>query len=293
MTGHVEQSQPILLDIAGFIVALRADNLDVARRIRRRYADFLSSDASATQPHLTITLKSVPGALFITPEPGPWVIESSYQDNRLRFRSYLEQGEVDLTSGQGWLEMNPEAEMENFLRVAYAWLCLRHGGLLLHAAGVVRNECGYVFFGPSGAGKTTTSRLAAHQGMVLSDDLVILRRHPLQGNYWLYGVPFKGEMSNEPRVNTQAPLKGIFRLRQNTSHYLAPLPRAAAVAELVAASPFVVRDLALSQDLIAVCHQIAHSVSVQQLHFRRDDGFWKVIDDYFAGLSPAASPDGR
>ncbi|MEW5985953.1 MAG: hypothetical protein AB1791_04910 [Chloroflexota bacterium] len=294
MTDHLAQSQSILIDIAGFVVALQADNSDVAQRIRQRYAEFLCrGEAITVRPHLTIALKSAPGALYIQPEPGPWIIESNYQDNYLRYRSYLEQGEVDLAAGQGWLELNPTAEIENFLRVVYAWLCLHHGGLLLHAAGVVRDGYGYVFFGPSGAGKTTTSRLAAQQATVLSDDLVILRRHPTLGDYWLHGVPFRGEMTGEPRVNEQAPLKGIFRLRQDNRHYLEPLPRAAAVAELVAASPFVVRDLALSQELMVVCHRLAQSVSLQQLHFRRDDGFWKVIDDHFRAISPAPSTNGR
>ena len=181
--------------------------------------------------------------------------------------------------------------MENFLRTLYAWFCVKNDSILLHAAGVIRNGEGYVFFGPSGAGKTTTTYLAAKQGHILSDDLVIIRKH--KGQYHLYGVPFKGELSDAPRSNKHAPLKGIFRLRQDDSHYLEPLSTTTAIAELVASAPFVVRELSLSPDLISVCTDLARSTTVQQLHFKRDDGFWEVIDGYFANVPATASANGR
>jgi hypothetical protein len=95
----------------------------------------------------------------------------------------------------------------------------------------------------------------------------------------LYGVPFKGELSEAPRANQHAPLKGLYRLRQDTSHYLEPIPPIKAVADLVAASPFIVREKRLSDQLMKVCSKIVACVPVQQLHFKRDDGFWKVIVD--------------
>lgn len=269
-------------------VALETQDEHVADRIRQRYAAFLDPTAD---PQFIIHLKITPGALFIQPEPGPWVIESSYRQEELTYRSYTEQGHIHLQSGEGWLEMAPTAHIENFLRVAYAWLCLQRGGLLLHAAGAIRNGQGFVFFGPSGAGKTTTSRLAARTADVVSDDLVIIRCD--NGGCTLHGVPFKGELSDAPRANQSAPLAGLYRLRQDTGHYLEPIPRVKAVAELAAASPFVVREPALSDRLLEVCNRIAKIVPVQQLHFRRDDGFWKVIDGREHALPQTASPNGR
>lgn len=278
----------IVVNIANIAVAFETEDEQVAYRIRHRYAAFLDPAAS---PRFVIRLEVIPGALFIQPEPGPWIIQSSYSQDELTYCSYTERGQINLKSGAGWLEMAPTAHVENFLRVAYAWLCLQNDGLLLHAAGAIRNGQGFVFFGPSGAGKTTTSRLAARTADVVSDDLVIIRCD--QGRCVLHGVPFKGELSDAPRANQSAPLAGLYRLRQDTGHYLETMPPMQAVAELAAASPFVVREPALSSRLLELCHRIAQAIPVQRLHFRRDDGFWQVIDGPEQSLSQTAPTNGR
>lgn len=280
----------ILINIANFVVALNTNDTEVAQRIQERYHEFLGTDE---RPQISVTLKIVPGALYIEPKPGPWIIESSYSAERLTYCSYQERGEVDLVSGLGYLEMDPTAHIENFLRTVYAWLCVQNDALLLHSAGVIRDGFGYVFFGPSGAGKTTTSRLASKTAHVVSDDLVIIQSG--ENGCTLYGVPFKGELSEAPRANQQAPLRGLFRLRQDTSHYLEPLPHVKAVADLIAASPFIVRERQLSDQLVSVCNKIARYVPVQQLHFKRDDGFWKVIIDEQQSkeIPETASANGR
>ncbi len=283
MNYSPENLHVIKLDIADYAIVLQTKSEAMAERLRSRYVDFLADEGD---PVATITLNVIPGAEFLELIPGPWIIESAYSDSGLTYRSYLEQGAVDWTTRQGYLDMHPEAHIENFLRVVYAWLCLQDGGLLLHAAGLIRDDAGYVFFGPSGAGKTTTTRLSADQSEILSDDLVILR---CTGDECiLHGVPFKGDYSDAPRANQRAPLKAIFRLKQDSAHYLEPLPHVTAVAELVASSPFIVRDLGLSQKLISVCQHIAKTVPVQLMHFRRDNGFWRVIDEHYQDLPETA-----
>jgi hypothetical protein len=264
----------VLVKIASFVVALNTSDDTVAQSLKQRYHEFLGSSET---PDISVTLKIVPGALYIEPKPGPWIIESSYENDRLVYCSYQERGQVDLISGEGYLEMDPTTQVDNFLRTIYAWLCVTNDALLLHSAGVIRDGFGFVFFGPSGAGKTTTSRLAAKRGHVVSDDLVIISCD--ENGCTLHGVPFKGELSEAPRANQQAPLKGLYRLRQVTSHYLEPISHIKAVADLVAASPFIVREKRLSEQLMKVCSKIAKCVPVQQLHFKRDDGFWEVILD--------------
>lgn len=274
----------LTIDIGGFIVSIETKDGSIRKRISERYQEFLCTDNT---PQLTIFVNVQPNALYIEPVPGPWVIDVDYKDNRLTYQSYLERGEVDFVSGLGHLDMAPEANIENFLRAIFAWLCLTNGGLLLHAAGVIRNGLGYVFFGPSGAGKTTTSRLAARSADIVSDDLVIIRLN--NGSGTLHGVPFRGQLSEAPRANQSAPLKAMFRLRQDTAHFVEPLSHIKAVADLVASSPFVVSDLSLANRLVEVCDVMAKTLPVMQLHFKRDDGFWKVIDEHFEKVPKTAS----
>ncbi len=284
LSGSTSPADHIIIDIANLAVSIIVEDDSMADRIRKSYHDFINPQAT---PILNITIIVKPGARYIESNPGYWIIDSKFTADHLTYKSYEEYGELDLVNGVGYLEIAPEAYIENYLRVIYAWLCLTHGSLLLHSSGVVRNSEGYVFFGPSGAGKTTTSRLASRQATVLSDDLVIIRQ--IEDAYYLFGVPFKGELSDAPRANQSAPLKGIFRLRQDVRHYIEPMSRIIAVAELAAASPFINNIALLNGKLISLCNRIVKAVPIQQLHFRRDDGFWKVIDEYYTPVPQTTS----
>jgi len=262
----------IKIEIADICVGLKLDDTETAQRILSRYADFLSPNGT---PEVTVEIEVREGVQFVPLEPGLYVINSSFQEGKLTFESYFEAGFVDMTTGQGELLMAPRGNVENFLRVLYAWRCVHHDALLLHASGVIKDGRAFVFFGPSGSGKTTTARLSLDH-TVLSDDLVIIKRN---GTYKAYGVPFRGDMPEAPRTNAQTNLYGLFRLKKDISHFTKPLGHSQAVAGLISCVPFVTKDIAMSHRAMAICTDLAASVPVKELHFRRDKGFWRVIDE--------------
>lgn len=282
----------LTLCIADWHVTLRLDGCDAATRARiaERYAAFVV----ATQPTaLSIHVRVEPGPAYIPFDLAPtWQIRTAARDGRIEFESHLEKGwivdpatsaMVDRAAGtcpersrrEGALVLRPRGDPENFLRVLYAWLCLDHDALLLHACGVIREGRGYVFFGPSGSGKTTTARLS-QEHIVLSDDLVILKK--VAGKYRVFGVPFRGDLPAAPRTNASADLHGIFALVKDTQHSIAPLAVSEAVARLSACVPFVMAQPASVRRVIEICVDLAARVPVRALHFRRDAGFWKLID---------------
>ena len=63
--------------------------------------------------------------------------------------------------------------LEILLRTALSCRLPLEGGLLLHSAGIVIGESAAIFFGESGAGKTTIAELLG--GLVLSDELVAVQ----------------------------------------------------------------------------------------------------------------------
>ncbi len=265
----------LTLSIADWRVSLLLDECDAATRahIAERYAAFVvpfDSDA------LAVRVRSEAGALFIPfQEHGVWQIRTTLQNGVIQFESHAEKGWMDRAAGRGELILRPTGNIENYLRVLYAWLALDHDSLLLHACGIVRDGKGYVFFGPSGSGKTTTATLsAAHT--ILSDDLVIIKK--VAGTYHACGVPFRGDWPEAPRTNASAELRGLFTLVKDTQHYLAPLALPDAVAQLVRCVPFVMAQPENARRVTDICFDLATCVPVRALHFRRDDGFWSVID---------------
>jgi hypothetical protein len=263
----------IKIDIADICVGLKLDDTKVTQQISDRYADFLSTDGT---PEVMVHIEVREGVQFVPLGPGLYVINSSFQDGRLTFESYFEAGSVDMATGQGELLMAPNSSIENFLRVLYSWRCIYEDALLVHSAGVIKDGKAFVFFGPSRSGKTTITCLSLDH-TVLSDDLVIIKKR--NGAYKVYGVPFRGDMPEAPRTNARANLYGLFRLKKDTRHFTKPLGHSQAVAELISCVPFVMEDPIMSQRVIDICTDLVASVPVKELHFRRDKGFWRVIDE--------------
>lgn len=264
---------PVRLKIADMLVAL--DLADAGKRaaVCERYREFLVTEG---EPQVMIHVKVQPGARFVPMQAGPWVIELDDERGRLRYRSHFDAGWMEIERGRAFLEMAPEADVENFLRVLYAQLCLRAGGLLLHAAGVVRDEAGFVFFGPSGSGKTTVARLSLKE-TVLSDDLVIVKL--LGDKVRVYGVPFRGDFPEAPRVNRSAELRGLFTLIKAPGHSVAAVAGPEAIARLLACVPFVMTDAMRAARVMQIGRQLIGRVPVRALHFRLDSGFWGKIHD--------------
>ena len=178
--------------------------------------------------------------------------------------------------------LRPQGQPENFLRLAFSRLALAHDGLLLHASGLIIDGRGYVFFGHSGAGKSTVAGLAPPGCTLLSDDLVLLRLHgPAPGQAWLHGVPFRGEALPAPRPNASAPLAGLYALRQAPSHTLARLSTPTAAAHLLACTPFLTGDSAgdatAGRQALAICTRIAQAMPVHTLAFARNPDFWHLL----------------
>lgn len=283
-------SDTVFIDIAGLNVALHTEDQALAQRLRAQYAGF--SIDSAEAPLLNITITTKPGVQFNRPLPGSFLdIDIQVRQSELTFTSYTERGTIDLARNCSHLEIAPNADIENFLRVAYAVLCLKHDALLLHAAGIVRGGLGYVFFGPSGAGKSTIAHLSLLHTTVFSDDLVLVQRH--HNGFRLHGVPFRGSFAIGSHRNESAPLRAMFRLQQAHEHSIMPLSPAKALAALAAATPFANAMPQTGLGILNVAALLVAAVPTAALAFRQVDTFWSVIDEYLASQPSTTPADSR
>lgn len=266
-------SHTLTVSIAEIEVKMYFDCADASRlKIIEQYAEFSVSDSTQA---FSLQIREQDGDEYIPIDSSPiWQVRTHAVNDRMEFESYYEKGWADRGSGRGELILRPQGDPENYLRVLYAWLCAEQSGLMLHAAGVISGNMGYVFFGPSGTGKSTIARLSLDR-IVLSDDLVIVKRRGEK--YWLYGVPFRGDFPESPRVNADAELAGVFALVKDSEHRVEPLALPEAIARLTSCVPFVMSQTAQSVRVIENCAALAASVPVRTLHFRREARFWELI----------------
>jgi len=105
------------------------------------------------------------------------------------------------------------------------------GGILVHAAGMFRGTRGLAFPGPSGAGKTTLSRLLEKNGRnrLLSDDRIVLRKGA--GGFRMHGTPWPGEAGTA--TNGRSELRCLVFMRHGGDGRLAGLSPAEAAERLM------------------------------------------------------------
>ncbi len=182
-------------------------------------------------------------------------------------------------AGEEWTSV-----CENYLRLLAAYRLLAAGGVVLHSAGVTGGTEGsdgdgaaaWLLLGPSGAGKTTASRLCLAAGAeVLSDDLnaVLMDR----GGPVVARLPFTGDLGSRDDGPGTYPLRGVLRLRQGPREELAPLSPAAALAALAAAAPYVNRDPFRREALLAVLERLARAVPAWELTFSLRADLWSIL----------------
>ncbi|MFZ1574591.1 MAG: hypothetical protein WAT36_05020, partial [Chromatiaceae bacterium] len=82
-----------------------------------------------------------------------------------------------------------------------------------HSAAFARAGRAHVVFGHSGAGKSTSSRLALNAGWeVLSDDINALLPNP--GGWRVEKLPFAGDLGQTPSRGRAYPIAGLHWLQQ-------------------------------------------------------------------------------
>jgi len=188
-------------------------------------------------------------------------------------------GWIDIEARQGKCVLKKYLEpiaIESYLRICYSFLAVKHDGLLLHSAGIIRNGNGYIFPGVSGTGKSTIAGLATSQEQVLSDELVVIRK---QGeDYLVYSTPFFGT-NNSAECNSRALLKAAFLPVKDSQVYLKKARPAPALTKLMSSVLFFSRQDELNYRLMDISAGLVDRIPFYEMYFRRDNSFWECINE--------------
>lgn len=276
----------ISLQIASVPIRLAVGEGELAAALLDRYRAFLHP---APRPFIltleaTAPLASAPSeALRATRAGAKW-----------RVQWQLSEAEFDLARRRGKARgrLTPFA-VDSWLRVLLSFLLPPRGGLVLHAATLLRAGRAHVFLGRSGAGKTTLARLVP-PAQVFTDEISLLR--VVHSRARAYPSPFWGEfkpplLRRRPARGGRAgvPLAGLYLLipqfRDGRTVCGEPLPAARAVAGLCAhmlsfaseplAGPHSGSELARAQ--LRAAARLLSRVSLRPFRFRAEKSFWRAL----------------
>ncbi len=152
---------------------------------------------------------------------------------------------------------------------------------LVHSSAVIAKGSGFLFVGPSEAGKTTAAlNSSAHH--VLGDEMTLVLPSP--AGSLIEGTPFNGTFKS--KRPGKAPLRAVFLLQQAKQHRISPMNQAEAASFMAAEIvPPVGLDQVPGPDTVPAMVDLAagvlEKVPVFRLELLPDPGFWTVIDKHF------------
>ena len=271
---YIQPQHSCLFGVAGLNTRVLSNNADLIMALQKRYADYSCSGDALLEVKIDTVGQKRESSLLDT--------GTSFKNGVCQFDAPGYEGFIDAENGKGELSLSTKRsldEVDYYMRVVYALLSFDAGGMMFHAAGIVRNGEAHLFFGHSGSGKTTVARVS-RDDIILNDDLLLLipwNSGVNRESRWMaYATPFWNPTQVAP-TNQCGPVVGLYRLVQDIEVYLESMGSGQALAELVSNIPVIPDDPSRGEILLQRGKKFLKSVPAQRLHFLPDDSFWNVI----------------
>jgi len=256
------------ITIGGIAVCVATSDAAFLRLLEERYAGFIEA---VDDPDYEFVIDLTPPT-DTSPDDDIRVFRSGslWRIERGDFRAYW-----DPATRRGRIRQsaNPYS-IDAVLRIVHTLVLASERGFLMHAASAVRNGRAFIFAGVSGAGKTTISRLAPPDALLLTDEISYVRREA--GGYFAYGTPFAGELAKSGE-NLKAPLAGVYLLAKGSENRIDAVPDSDAALGLLTNILFFAEDAGLVQAVFHSALELVERVPVRRLTFMRDARVWELI----------------
>lgn len=261
--------------IAGVVVDFYSRSPELRARLQEHYREHLAPNGSRA-------VAAVYGEPYAN-STGLWEDEDpEFQvfDDRVVQRDFAAQrfSSSTLERAVAWLSPSVDDAFHNLLRWFLPPVLLRNGAFLLHGAGVIKDGKGYVFFGHSEAGKSTSVRLISEadpQALILGDDGIIIQMR--EDGPYVHAAPLGCGYSREAPPRECAPLAGLFVLNQAAEDRIEALSSSEAMTQLLASVMSVRFDDEAAARMELSYRFVSSKTGVRRLHFRKNSGFWPLV----------------
>ncbi len=265
----LSQSAPysVVVEIGGIPVTLLTQDNSFRGVLEGRYQNFINPDRkSDLQLDIDLTESSSrsDADLQVRMQGKEWTLRRG--DFSARWDPKTGRGRVQQTA-------NPYS-IDALLRIIHTLVLAGQGGFLVHAASAIRNGKAFLFSGVSGAGKTTISRLAPPDAVLLTDEVSFVKPGP--GGYCAFGTPFAGELAKVGE-NCSAPLDTLFLLHKGPANRVEDVPPAEALSLLLRNILFFAEDSELANLVFQSACNFVETAKVRRLVFFPDQRVWDLI----------------
>lgn len=272
-TGESWGGECVDLGIAGTTFSVTGLSAAQAKAVRERFRAWMSGESARQEQAIPVAIRRIGQEAFRPFDRRGWSysFDRRYGDEAVwlagpDFIARFAPG--PFPAGTQWLPGSDDdrflTPFENFLRVLMAYRLMHRGGVLFHSCGVAVDEGAYLFFGRSGAGKSTMGRRALASGYrILSDDINAVDRRG--GVLCATAVPFAGELAAQSPGGGWLPVTRLVQLTQSDRLASHRFSAGAAVAALAVCAPVVNDDPERSHELMDNLGEIVGTVPVLRL----------------------------
>ncbi len=279
-SGEPWGGESVTIDFAAGPYRFEGLGPEQAAIVRERFGDRSGGGAAAvTTP---VFRAAASDFLEIDPRGWEWTLDLDHRPDAVRMAGRGFMARLDWRPelvGALWTAVEGplfQELFENYFRILAAYRLAERGGALLHSAGIVDGGEAFVFFGRSGAGKSTISRLGLAAGrLVLSDDLNALcsagRRTVVEK------VPFAGDLGQTRTPRESYPLRSLLALEKGAESGRRTVSAGRTLAALIACAPYLNRDPYRLDRLTANLERLIRDVETGVLTFDLGGGFWPLL----------------
>jgi hypothetical protein len=166
--------------------------------------------------------------------------------------------------------------LDGIAALLLATLIEQRGQIMLHSSAVARNGRALLFVGEGGAGKTTIAVELNGGRTPMSVDRTLVAFED-DGTPVAHSTPF-GDRNHDLSGPMSAPVAGIFFIEQAGVHQVLPVDPFEATRLILAQTIAPTRTKATVQRVMDAVGRLVDGVPCHRLRFRKDDGFWPLID---------------
>ncbi len=251
--------------------------------------------SSYVNPHLLAGRSSRPPdlRLELNLEPG-WINDDREKDVRFEERDGAVQrvlvdkvvasGVIERVDNgfQGRFKLNGDTPdvIDRAVSMGLSFVCEERGDLLLHSSAVLEDGRAVLFSGPGGAGKTTIVEELSEGKNVLSVDRTLIA-FDTGGMAIAHSTPL-GDRARSVLKTYRAQLSGIFFIEQAGEHRVLPMTSWEATRSILGQTIAFSRSAVSVNRTMEAIGQLVDLDLSHKLRFKKDDGFWPLIDEALA-----------
>ena len=191
-----------------------------------------TSSSLPGQPELRVVLEPR-GPTTVAADGPAEPAEVAWSGDRLLLRHAAFEAVIDATASAALVRRRGDdpTGLVTTVRTALSARLPLEGGVLVHAAALERRGRGFLFFGPSGIGKSTLAQRSPWR--VLSDELAAVLPRRGQAAPRVSGAAFAGPTSVDRTSAPEPPLACLVELAQGPRFHLERLARGTALRRLL------------------------------------------------------------